>query len=80
MSSEFERLVQDIKDGELRPGFLNVSRSDFWMPWVFERKVGRIEIGLFNEFSSTANSEPFGVEWEKWERGLFVLTTGKPEA
>lgn len=72
MDSQIDIYKGQIEDGALRKGFLVVSRSKFWVPWVADGVCERIEVGLFDEYSSTPEGPSFGMEWRQTVSGTVV--------
>jgi hypothetical protein len=73
MNEEFyEVLTGEVADGSLRKGFLFVSRSKFWTPWMVGGVRDRIEIGLFYDWTSQPGAPAFAVEWTDSHEGTTV--------
>lgn len=53
----------DIADGSLRKGFLVVSDSNYWAPWMVQPVEHRIEVGLFEEYLAYPRSPAFSLNW-----------------
>lgn len=58
-----ESFRADVADGSLRKGFLVVSQSTYWTPWMVAPVHGRIEIGLFEEYLGYPRSPAFSLNW-----------------
>ena len=55
--------VSEVADGSLRKGFLVVSQSNYWTPWMVGPVKDRIEIGLFEEYLGYPRSPAFALNW-----------------
>lgn len=81
MNDEVLELFQtDLADGSLRKGFLFVSRSRYWTPWMVGAVRDRLEIGLFDEFLGYPRSPAFAVEWSDSQEGAKVEVRSPTEA
>lgn len=81
MNDEFyERLSSQVADGSLRKGFLFVSRSRFWTPWMVGAVRDRIEIGLFDEWVGHPVAPAFALEWTDSYEGTKVEVRSPAEA
>lgn len=80
-NDRLDQIAASIAEGA-RPGFMRVSKSRYWMPWMFPRKVERIEIGLFEDCRGVPLFDPFSVEWFDVgeDEPRHVLTNATPEA
>ncbi|WP_426039690.1 hypothetical protein [Brevundimonas sp. DC300-4] len=73
MDDELLELFQtDVDDGSLQKGFLFVSRSTYWTPWMVGGVQDRIEIGLFYEAYGQPRGPAFALEWSEFQQGVQV--------
>lgn len=70
----------DVEDGSLSKGFMVVSRSKYWTPWMVRPVEERIEIGLFEEFLGYPRSPAFSLNWTPDEYETRVEVRAPAEA
>lgn len=73
-------LNSELGDGTLRPGFLCVSRSIYWLPWMMGSVTDRIEVGLFSEYLPDPDGPCFGIEWSSNSEGVSIDVKAPVEA
>lgn len=75
-----ELLKSEVEDGSLRRGFLFVSRSRYWLPWMVGSATDRIEIGLFSEYMADPDGPAFAIDWRTTSDGVGVEVRASAEA
>ncbi len=75
-----EMLKSEVEDGSLRKGFLFVSRSTYWLPWMVGSVTDRIEVGLFSEYLPNPDGPAFAIEWRTTFDGVAVEVRAPAEA
>lgn len=53
----------EVAEGSLHKGFLVVSKSNYWTPWMMRPVQHRVEIGLFEEYLGYPRSPAFSLNW-----------------
>lgn len=75
-----EHWKSEVAEGELHKGFLVVSESNYWTPWMVQPIQHRIEIGLFADYLGYPRGPSISLNWIVNEYGEKIEVRASPEA